>query len=30
VWNSAALQSLDVKEALLAGLSKKKPVFEKL
>nr|KMM68394.1 enoyl-CoA hydratase/isomerase family protein [Coccidioides posadasii RMSCC 3488] len=30
VWNSAALQSADVPTALLSGLQKRKPTFEKL
>ncbi|KAK3325890.1 putative delta3, 5-delta2, 4-dienoyl-CoA isomerase precursor [Apodospora peruviana] len=30
VWNSAALQSADFQVALLSGIQKKKPVFEKL
>lgn len=30
VWNSAALQSKDVPAALLSGLQKRKPTFEKL
>lgn len=30
IWNSAALQSADVKSALLSGMRKTKPTFEKL
>lgn len=30
VWNSAALQTNDVSTALLSGLQKKTPTFEKL
>lgn len=30
VWNSAALQSSDVSAALLSGIQKRKPTFEKL
>lgn len=30
VWNSAMLQSEDVTAALLSGLQKRKPTFEKL
>lgn len=30
VWNSVALQSADVKEALLSGMRRTKPTFEKL
>ncbi|KAE8381478.1 ClpP/crotonase-like domain-containing protein [Aspergillus bertholletiae] len=30
VWNSAALQTNDVKAALLSGIQKRKPTFEKL
>ncbi|KAI9036928.1 enoyl-CoA hydratase/isomerase family protein [Aspergillus affinis] len=30
VWNSAALQTKDVSDALLSGIQKRKPTFEKL
>ena len=30
VWNAAMLQSADVREAMLAGLEKRKPGFAKL
>lgn len=30
VWNSAMLQTRDVKDAMLSGIQKKKPVFSKL
>jgi delta(3,5)-delta(2,4)-dienoyl-CoA isomerase len=30
VWNAAALQTNDVSAALMSGLQKKKPTFEKL
>lgn len=30
VWNGAALQSDDVATALLSGIQKRKPTFEKL
>lgn len=30
VWNGAALQSDDVATALLSGMHKRKPAFEKL
>ncbi|TGO85401.1 hypothetical protein BPOR_0400g00100 [Botrytis porri] len=30
VWNSAAIQTKDVKDAMLSGLQKRKPTFEKL
>ena len=30
VWNSAALQTSDVQSALLSGIQKRKPTFEKL
>jgi delta(3,5)-delta(2,4)-dienoyl-CoA isomerase len=30
VWNSAALQTQDVASALLSGIQKRKPTFEKL
>ncbi|KAK4981610.1 hypothetical protein LTR66_009854 [Elasticomyces elasticus] len=30
VWNAAMLQTKDVKDAMLAGLQKRKPTFEKL
>lgn len=30
VWNSAALQTADIQAALLSGLNKRTPTFEKL
>ena len=30
VWNAAMLQTQDVKDAMLAGLQKRKPKFSKL
>ncbi|KAF2774034.1 enoyl-CoA hydratase/isomerase family protein [Teratosphaeria nubilosa] len=30
VWNAAALQTKDVKDAMLAGIQKRRPTFEKL
>ncbi|KAI9693383.1 MAG: hypothetical protein M1820_009312 [Bogoriella megaspora] len=30
IWNSAMLQTSDVKDAIMAGLQKRKPTFEKL
>lgn len=30
VWNSAAIQTKDVTDAMLSGLQKRKPTFEKL
>jgi len=30
VWNAAMLQSKDVKDAMLSGLQKRTPTFEKL
>ncbi len=30
VWNAAALQTTDVEAALLSGMQKRKPTFEKL
>jgi len=30
IWNSAALQTTDLTAALLSGIQKKKPTFEKL
>jgi len=30
IWNSAAVQTSDVKRSLLSGIQKKKPTFEKL
>ena len=30
IWNGAMLQTQDVKDAMLSGLQKRKPTFEKL
>ena len=30
VWNSAMIQTSDVKNAMIAGMQKRKPTFEKL
>jgi len=30
VWNAAMVQTKDVKDAMLAGIQKKKPTFSKL
>ena len=30
VWNSAMVQTGDVKNAIMAGMQKRKPTFEKL